>query len=896
MSWLKKLLPVIIIFILPTIFFLPLFFTFGIGPREDELMQYFPCMYWLANHLQAGTIPLWNHLIYGGYSAISDPQTGICYPLNWFACIVGVRFAYPFLLLGHYWLAGLGMYLLGRSWRLTKLVSFAGAVVWMFSGFMLGHRTHYTILAAISYLPIIIYFWNRYSESAKGVTKRRWFIAIVIAQSLQILAGHIQTAGLSAVIVFFYLLIADDGRKAIRRIADYLVSYVFVFGLTAFSILPAIDMFDESVRSFNSYRFVTENSFFPAAWPVIFAPASMGLRVPNFLYHFRYFGPWHLCELNCFVTLTGLILACFAIKMRKQFDRQQYRLTMFFAMMAGVAIFLSLGRYNPVYKIFYYIPFWNAFRCPARYLVWLDFSAACLAMFALEYLRDNRDKIFQRFATKFVVVISILFVVYLYIVHYIFTHYSFADILPRQLRSLPALAKVGISTANMGIIIPLIFACVIISGVNLFRSKRLAYVLVVLIILECAAFAPFYDFHFEQIGKINFYPPAAAKLDKLSQTKGGFLLPLANDPYRKPLAELQPFCNLFVNRPTITGYGPMLNKYHRRIFSFELWPTTQRWLDIITRPKMLNRYGIKYLIVEKRIDEQIQSLVKIAKSLPHDSKKYKYKPVLSLDTNNIFFIDAPADGGLYQMTFYAKRTSADQLRLNISLAGVKNKIWNDQSFTLNIWDVGTDWRKFILTFYLPAGENKARIFFIPKYGSLMLKDIKIIPRQLDLSYLKRYECSDRGVIIYENTECSGLPYFAKTIEPVNFRCCAADRVLFDIDSTKTYLVADGENPFAKLGGGEILSYKRAVNKLIIKVRVSGSAGLLIIPAGYNSDWLVTIDGVKAKLLCADGISRAAFVPKGTHSVMFRYFPRSLKIGLLIMFIAMILLIVLYRLR
>jgi len=50
----------------PVVFFGPLFLTCGLGPMEDDLIQYFPYLAWVSGNLKAGGFPLWNPLAYGG--------------------------------------------------------------------------------------------------------------------------------------------------------------------------------------------------------------------------------------------------------------------------------------------------------------------------------------------------------------------------------------------------------------------------------------------------------------------------------------------------------------------------------------------------------------------------------------------------------------------------------------------------------------------------------------------------------------------------------------------------------------------------------------------------------------------------------------------------------------
>ena len=59
---------------------------------------------------------------------------------------------------------------------------------------------------------------------------------------------------------------------------------------------------------------------------------------------------------------------------------------------------------------------------------------------------------------------------------------------------------------------------------------------------------------------------------------------------------------------------------------------------------------------------------------------------------------------------------------------------------------------------------------------------------------------------------------------------------------------------------------------------SDSAGLLVLADLFYPGWTAEVDGRPAEILMADGVFRAVALPQGTHRVVFRYQPLSVKIG------------------
>src|SRR6185312_16697098 len=88
-----------------------------------------------------------------------------------------------------------------------------------------------------------------------------------------------------------------------------------------------------------------------------------------------------------YISVSGLVLALAALA----YSRRRH--TYFFAALAAVAVFLALGKQNPLYPaLFKLVPGFNLLRVPARWLYLYDFSAAMLAALGAEALLGTRSQ------------------------------------------------------------------------------------------------------------------------------------------------------------------------------------------------------------------------------------------------------------------------------------------------------------------------------------------------------------------------------------------------------------------------------------------------------------------------------------------------------------------------
>jgi hypothetical protein len=323
---------------------------------------------------------LWNPYISQGGSHIADPAALAAYvPAVLLFVLLPDTVAYNYTVLAHVWLAAAGMYLLARSWALSRGAGLAAAMAFGFSGFLVAHLQHLNIVIALAWIPWLWYFVERFLET------RRVSLLVLgsLALGLQILGGHSQLVMYGGLALAGYLLL---GFTRAWRAGERALILTQALGLTGMAIggillaavylVPFLELFAYSTRGASvTYEFATSFSLEP-------------LRLVTFIYPFFWggnpgsieSGPGSLIEMTAYVGIVTLALAGCALA------RRGWRLYFLIAL-AIVALVLAFGGYTPAYTLVYQLPLLGTARAPARFLALVVFALALLAGIGLDALQ-----------------------------------------------------------------------------------------------------------------------------------------------------------------------------------------------------------------------------------------------------------------------------------------------------------------------------------------------------------------------------------------------------------------------------------------------------------------------------------------------------------------------------
>lgn len=408
MSWRRLSLPVAILGGLPLVLYAPLLFGGKVLYWGVYLLQFYPWRQLAVEQIRAGHWPLWNPYLGAGTPLAANLQTAAFYPPNLLFLLMPVERAFGWELALHVALAGLFSYYLARTLGLGRFGSLVCGLTYSLGGYVVARWVFPSMVYAAAWLPLMVALAGRLVQPTIGTTApaplrrhaqpltlqtagRMASLALVVG--LQLLAGHAQTSFYSLIIVVafgLYRLVQQRHRRAgglpLRSMLSALGMLALSLGwglaIAAVQLLPGAELAAHSQRSGNltDLEFAYGLSFWP--WRLI------TLVAPDFFGNPARDGYWALgtyWEEAAYVGVLPLILAGLALaawwraRGREQ-TSGSLALVPFLVGLALASLLLALGRYTPLYPLFFrYVPGFGLFQAPARLMIGYALAVPLLA-------------------------------------------------------------------------------------------------------------------------------------------------------------------------------------------------------------------------------------------------------------------------------------------------------------------------------------------------------------------------------------------------------------------------------------------------------------------------------------------------------------------------------------
>jgi hypothetical protein len=384
---------------------------------EDFVRYYYPVRNFAAVILSQGILPHWNPYTYGGMPFLADIQTAFFYPLHLLLTIFvkgeELHFAYlEYLIIFHYFMAGVFSYYLARSFDLNKWASTLGGITFMFCGFMVTHAIHETIVIQFTYMPLIFMFYNK----SLSTCKIKYILLTGLFMGITILCGHPQV---TLYMFFTFLLFGlyqiffkfkDNNYKIDTSLFKIIaiLAFPFILGIMvgAIQLLPTMKLAELSVRAEMSYELSLEGSLDYHNLFTLFSPHFFG-NFPTTKDGTEYWGHRggvHLYWESCiYIGLSALVFGMIGIV---AFWKQ--RIIKFLAAIALLSILFILGDNFILYKIFYdFVPGFDKFRGIGRFALIFAFSFSLLSAYGFDYFINNaeNEKV-KKFIKYFIILVS----------------------------------------------------------------------------------------------------------------------------------------------------------------------------------------------------------------------------------------------------------------------------------------------------------------------------------------------------------------------------------------------------------------------------------------------------------------------------------------------------------
>jgi len=348
-------------------------------------LQFVPWHWWAWEALRAGHLPLWNPLLGAGAPLFANYQSALLYPFNWlllpFAALgkqAGLAWAHGLLAALHLILAGLGTAKLLDDFDLSEPAPTVGGLAYALSGYLVARLGFFSINAAAAWLPWLLWAARRVAQRPR----RRETLWLALFWGLMLLAGHAQTAWYSALLVALWSLFWLQ-RPFWRSGLALVQAALLGTALAAVALLPTAVYLQQSQRAGGAPAWALDYSFWPWHFLTLVAPDAFGTPARG-----TYWGYGAFWEDAAYVGLLPLLLAIYALWRRKP-----ARVVGWAATALGVGFLLALGKNTPVFMFLYrHVPTFDAFKAPARWLLWPEMALAVLAGVGVAFWRRPTGK------------------------------------------------------------------------------------------------------------------------------------------------------------------------------------------------------------------------------------------------------------------------------------------------------------------------------------------------------------------------------------------------------------------------------------------------------------------------------------------------------------------------
>ncbi|MBN2003072.1 MAG: oligosaccharide flippase family protein [Anaerolineae bacterium] len=170
----------------------------------DLILENYPWKRLLVNAIKTQQLPLWDPYLFTGHSFLANGQHSALYPLTWIFFFIPAPRAFGVFITLQLGLAGIAMYVFGRVIGAKHHEAFLAGLIFQFSGFLVISTVHPMIVAAASWLPLLLAFVDLTIRRATFLGQKQsvlpWTLSGAMVLGLQILAGH-------AEITYFVLLV-----------------------------------------------------------------------------------------------------------------------------------------------------------------------------------------------------------------------------------------------------------------------------------------------------------------------------------------------------------------------------------------------------------------------------------------------------------------------------------------------------------------------------------------------------------------------------------------------------------------------------------------------------------------------------------------------------------------
>ncbi|QQG47036.1 MAG: YfhO family protein [Candidatus Woesebacteria bacterium] len=255
--------------------------------------------------LKKGVTPLWNPYILAGSPLFANFQSAPFAPTSFVYFIFDNFTSWSLQVILQHILAAIFTYFLLRHWKVSKIASIFGGIIFAFSGYNLIFSQWNGHTLASAFIPLVLLFEDRF------IKKRKYGdgFGMSLSLALQFFSGYTQTSLYTGVAIGLLWIVNFQKNKEFFKTTIFLGFFCLAaLALSAVQILPSLELIKNSQREFEPHPF--EWAFLPWKKIITFvAPDFFGNHVTR-----NYWGPQDYTSNTGFVGVVALILTIISVK------------------------------------------------------------------------------------------------------------------------------------------------------------------------------------------------------------------------------------------------------------------------------------------------------------------------------------------------------------------------------------------------------------------------------------------------------------------------------------------------------------------------------------------------------------------------------------------------------
>ncbi len=837
----------------------------------------------LKNSFMEGEFPLWNKYLANGVPFAGDISNHAFYIIgNLFSWLPEKLYLYTFYSF-HISLGAFFAYLYLKEIGCSIRSSVCLAFIYLFSIHMGGFRKgHLMIITSIVYLPVILYYIEKYLKTGK----LKWLIFSSFAMSMQFYNAFVQDVMYTDIVVFIYILAMGlHNRIKIKKMllhgAIWLSTY---FGLIALQLIPTLEMLKEYSQAGSSN--MTEDMF--RSYSIHFIKLLQML----FPYIFgenivQSFGGYVSSEMDIELFLGHFVLVLVIFGIIRYFHDFRIRLSSF--LMVGTFLFAAQAHIPPLSKVLYNIPLVGNMRCTSRILFVFIFFAFVICGYTLSRLQEGKDvKALFRFVVFFVA--GILLVLGIAVVSVLIMQGANGFHEDQMKNIYRYFNKAFIKDTLFIILIALLTFLLFRLSAKLSDTRYNHAFSVFCLFVMLISIIETYPFTTQSnpatLDALQLKDSASKKLSAdIGNYKIWDAFPSIDGGHTSIISQNTAMAK---ELPAINAYISINNPRIYRLFSQE--PTADiNFSGLLTgslkaaqnlryQNSLLSMLGVKYIIDSYDLIGSDSSIVKLRGAgeyvlnesqitIPDvNGELFVYAKEIDITPNTLYkisfsgeFHDSEKD--MYYVDFYAGELY-DAPGQQVTLTLTEDR--KEYNAYINSGEIPANSVVYVRFVGLPNNEGIIQNFSVTKMETEKISNI----------YVPYY--SDEKTKIYINSNAKDILYTPRKVESISKVEDIYTNVLnYSLDDT-SYI----EN-FKKMDligiDTEISGIEFKNNS--IRAKVSSTAGSFInFSQNYYPGWKAYVNGEKVPIYMVNGLIQGVEVPEGDSIIEFRFRPISIYLG------------------